>query len=127
GSIDNTVRLWNVANGAQIAALEAHEERVTAVGVTPDGQTIASASWDGKVRLWRSELARLCLLPAVQSTLQDLDWAVDASGDGRLSAQEQTWLEFLVTLMRWRRRHDIALSDTSHFEVGEFDITIESG
>jgi hypothetical protein len=52
GSWDKTVRLWDMAIGAQKQMLEGHDRRVSLVAFSPDGQTLASGSYDGMVRLW---------------------------------------------------------------------------
>jgi WD40 repeat protein len=76
GSVDNTIRLWDVATGAETARLEGHTDWVTALCVLPDGR-LASGSDDKTIRLWNvatgAETARLeghsstvtalCLLP----------------------------------------------------------------
>ena len=76
GSVDNTIRLWDVATGAETARLEGHSHRVDALCPLPDGR-LASGSGDSTIRLWDvatgAETARLggysggvaalCLLP----------------------------------------------------------------
>jgi WD40 repeat protein len=53
GAWDNTVRLWDMHNGAQLAAYsEPNAAEIMSVAVAPDG-TIATASNDGSVLLWR--------------------------------------------------------------------------
>ena len=47
----NTVRLWDVSGGAQIASLEGHTERVSSLTFLSDGATLASGS-HGEVYLW---------------------------------------------------------------------------
>ena len=56
GSVDGTVRLWDVAKGQEQAVLEGHPEWVHSVAFSPDGLTLASGnggfSGDYAVRLW---------------------------------------------------------------------------
>src|SRR5690606_13918746 len=49
---DNTIRLWNPADGASVAVLEAHTAAVNALTFSPDGTLLASGSSDGMVILW---------------------------------------------------------------------------
>ena len=56
---DDTIRLWDVATGETVKTLTGHTSSVTghpssiySVAFSPDGQTLASGSWDATVRLW---------------------------------------------------------------------------
>jgi WD40 repeat protein len=48
---DGTVRLWNVANGAEIGKIEGATP-VRGIAFSGDGKTLASSAGDGTVRLW---------------------------------------------------------------------------
>ncbi len=52
GSQDNVVRVWNVATGAEVAALRGHEDGVYGVSFIHKDALILSASKDGSVIMW---------------------------------------------------------------------------
>jgi WD40 repeat protein len=52
-SADNTVRIWNLDNGANVKTLTGHTDQVFAVAISPDGALIASGSFNGEVKLWK--------------------------------------------------------------------------
>ena len=52
GSVDGTVRVWDVAAGSQLVKCEGHTDWVTGVAVTGNGSLAASCGRDGSVRLW---------------------------------------------------------------------------
>ncbi len=51
---DGTVRLWNPMTGAAIKTLTGHTDWVFAVALSPDGSLVASGSWNGEVRVWKT-------------------------------------------------------------------------
>jgi len=57
---ENTVKIWNANTGECLRILEGHTNRVWAITLTPDGQTLISGGEDGTLRLWDVELGK-CL------------------------------------------------------------------
>lgn len=50
GGDDFTIRLWD---GPDSQTLAHHKGKVTDIAVAPDGQTVATASWDGTIGVWQ--------------------------------------------------------------------------
>jgi WD40 repeat protein len=83
GSVDGTVRLWEVPSGRPLATLQGHTSTVLRVSVSADGRRLASGSGDGTIRLWELPSGRsLVVLQGHTSTV----FAVALSADGRLLA-----------------------------------------
>ncbi len=58
GSWDNSVKLWSVESGQQLASLEGHTGWVWSVAFSSDGKTLASGSADKTIKLWNVETGR---------------------------------------------------------------------
>ena len=52
GSMDETVRLWDVETGACVRTLEGHGDVVYSVRFSPDGRMVVSCSADRTARVW---------------------------------------------------------------------------
>jgi WD40 repeat protein len=124
-SSDQTVRLWRAPEGKLIQTLAGHTDWITGLAISPDGRWLVSGGYDQTLRLWASDLARLTRLPPTQITLADLAWLETTLGQKGIPDIEGSWLEFLLALLRWRRRFDIEIEDASpHLLIGEFDIEL---
>src|SRR5438105_15880282 len=53
-SLDNTVKLWNVADGRHVATLKGHTDGVAFVGFLTDG-AIVTASLDRILKVWSAD------------------------------------------------------------------------
>lgn len=51
-AVDYAVRAFDIASKQERVTFKEHTGKVTAIGYTPDGRTLATGSWDKTVRLW---------------------------------------------------------------------------
>jgi len=49
---DARIAIWKPGEAKPVAVLEGHKAPVVALAISPDGATLASASWDHTARLW---------------------------------------------------------------------------
>jgi len=77
---DNTARIWDVARGALLIVLKGHTKLVRSLAISPDGERIATASYDTTARIWSTENGR-CL--AVLAPHADAVESVVFSPDGQ--------------------------------------------
>lgn len=83
GGRDDTIRLWDVADGISDAALytfSGHTDRITGLAFNPDLTLLASASADRSVRLWDTNSGELI---RTITHHQDIVTGVAFSPDGR--------------------------------------------
>jgi WD40 repeat protein/serine/threonine protein kinase len=80
---NNTVVLWDTANGRPLRTLRGHTSPVTAVAFRQDGKRIASASKDHTIKLWDTAGDRP---PVTLTGHTKIVAAVAFSADGRLVA-----------------------------------------
>jgi WD40 repeat protein/serine/threonine protein kinase/tetratricopeptide (TPR) repeat protein len=75
--------LWRLCNGGRRVPIGGHERAVMGLAFSPDSRTLASASWDGTVRLWDTATGAERM---VMRGHPHGPWAVAYSPDGRLLA-----------------------------------------
>jgi WD40 repeat protein len=52
GNLDGTADLWRASDGALLATLAGHQDRVVAVEFAPDSSWLVTGSWDHSARRW---------------------------------------------------------------------------
>ena len=83
GSLDKTIRLWDVSTGKLLHTLTGHKEEVHSVSFDPDGRILASGSLDKTIRLWDASTGK----PLHTLTgHKELVYSVSFSPDGKTIA-----------------------------------------
>jgi WD40 repeat protein len=59
GSLDDTIKLWNLTTGDLIATLGGHSKGVNAVTISPHGQTLTSGGDDYTIKTWNLQTGAL--------------------------------------------------------------------
>ena len=78
-SDDNTLRIWDVAEGKIIREMRGHKHAIPAAAFSPDGRRLASGSADGTLRLWDAESGRELASETGKSWIMKLVYSYDGS------------------------------------------------
>jgi WD40 repeat protein len=54
-AVSGEVRQWEIAEGKLVRVFEGHSDAIYAAAVSPDGKTLATGSYDQKIKLWNIE------------------------------------------------------------------------
>lgn len=76
---DGTVRLWDMASGAQQQLLEGHTDWVRSVAFSPNSRLLASASSDTTVRLWDTASGTLQQTLSTERMVTELEFSQNGS------------------------------------------------
>lgn len=50
------LQVWQIRPGQETVSLPGHSQLISAITFAPDGKTFVSSSWDGTIKLWRSQI-----------------------------------------------------------------------
>jgi Flp pilus assembly protein TadD len=127
-SDDTTIRLWDMATGAEIRILRGHRREAVRIAFSPDGARLASASNDETVKLWEVLSGQEMLtLRGHRSLVRGVAFSHDGqriascSVDGAIKIWEATPL----TPELRQKRHAAALINRNTAEGLTRDETIE--
>ncbi|HYV38565.1 MAG TPA: hypothetical protein VE988_22970 [Gemmataceae bacterium] len=72
---DNTVRIWDILTGKELAVFKGHTQPVYTLAYAPDGKTIATVSQDGTGLIWDASKIKRLAWPAKALQAGDLEKA----------------------------------------------------
>jgi len=99
GSMDNTVKVWEVGRWREVATLRGHEGYVYSVSFSPDGKFLASGSEDKMVKVWEVGSWREV---ATLRGHEDHVLSVSFSPDGKfLASADYRWVK-VWSEVKWR-------------------------
>ncbi|MGD1705206.1 WD40 repeat domain-containing protein, partial [Dapis sp. BLCC M229] len=104
-SDDKTVKLWN-RQGELLQTLTGHQNWVTSVAFSPDGEAIASASDDDTVKLWNRQEELLQTLRGHQNSVRSVSFSPD--GETIASASNDD------TVKLWNPQGELLQTLTGH-------------
>ncbi|KAF7725007.1 hypothetical protein EC973_000500 [Apophysomyces ossiformis] len=74
GGGDDKSYLWRADNGEKLFELTGHTDSVIAVAFNVDGDYVASAGMDGKVRVWKTHTGEFCAAAEGPDDIVWIDW-----------------------------------------------------
>jgi WD40 repeat protein len=85
---DKNAKVWDVRTGDQVSTLTGHTAQVNCIAFSPDGQYVATGSWDNTVKLWNANTSRVLWTQGghdygVHSLAFSPDGRLLVTGDGR--------------------------------------------
>ncbi len=85
------IHLFTIDDAGEVAALEGHPSRVSAVDFSPDGTLLASTGRDGTVRLWNVETrAAVAVMHGHHGAPDDLRFSPDGTRVFTISSEDGT-------------------------------------
>jgi WD40 repeat protein len=77
-SSGKTIKLWQLSTGREVCTLTGHSDEVESIAFSPDGQTLASGSYDNTIKLWQLSTGReICSLTGHSNYIDSIAFSPD--------------------------------------------------
>ncbi len=83
---DGVIKLWDLSTGQPLTSLRGHSLMVSSVRFSPDGRTLASASFDSTIKLWEIEFGQEKATFKVHNSFSRDPTSITFSPDGKTLA-----------------------------------------
>jgi hypothetical protein len=121
---EGSVHWWSLPEGVLQRKLKCQGNHFFCL--SGNGRMMIDRSDGGELRVWNLEALRLSITPIKQAVTSDLNFVQQTLQNRKMTDEEQTWLEFIEALLRWKWRFDVEVEDAPRWiEIGEFDIELE--
>ncbi|MFP7570101.1 c-type cytochrome [Marivita sp. S2033] len=120
GGDDFTIRVWS-SDGQERDVWRGHKGKIVALELSPDGKTLASASWDGSVGLWPRDGSPAWFLQGHDGPVNDVAFTDDGQGLYTASTDGSIRLWDVATAQEKRRVVEHG------FGVNEIEINSHAG
>ena len=75
----NELILWRIADGDVLGKGEEHEAKIAALALSPDGKTVATASYDNSIRMWDVSFVNTTATPVAPVVVAATDNTSDSA------------------------------------------------
>ncbi|MDD5369007.1 MAG: WD40 repeat domain-containing protein [Anaerolineaceae bacterium] len=123
GDLEGTVCLWSFPEG-KLVQRSKQEGPITGMAFVQQGESLVTCSRDGPALLWDLRWLIFTRLAIEQAGLIEESRIEAALAKEFTTASVKAWLEFSLSLIRWRRRFDISVEEPQRVITGEFDIEL---
>ncbi len=120
--VDGKTHIWHEADLSLLLTIEQHNQPSIGLGVTPDGNTLISASSDGKIVIGDLQPFLLFFQPIQSDLHQWIEKLALWSTNQLQPSNHRAWFEFAKQILQWRGRFDIQIEDVEAIQIGEYDI-----
>ena len=124
GGIQGNILIWAFPAAGPLLTLKNHAKTVIGLAARSSCNQLISASTDGKICQWDLSQFIYSRTP-LELLLRQQDELSKWLKNSDTPANERAWLEFINSLITWRKRFDIEVADVHPvLHLGKYDIEL---